>query len=227
MRAAQLFLFPSWPTKVRSNGMSIIALVMMTCISVLSVVGCTPAQKQTVLQIVTAINSHVPEVVAAAATVSATLAALTPADAMVIGVAIGAFDVLASSIQALTAAYIANPNATTLQQIQTAINTLEAQASTASLNALGIKDTVTIAALKALLTAATIVFGLIAQTESVAMLDALRSTGIVHLALLRRKGLLDEPVLAASVSKDYKTPWWLSNRAAVDYGIDQATEQGF
>ena len=163
--------------------------VALLCAVTITSTGCTPAQQQTTLQVVTEINTHIPEVVDGAATVAATLAALVPADAAIIGVADAAFTAGAATLKALTAAYIANPSATVLAQIQNAIATLEGQINTATLNAVGIKDTrlqnTVLAALKGLLTIVTVVFGVIAPTLSTAQLHQLRESGTIHLAKVR------------------------------------------
>lgn len=175
---------------MRNINRSLCSAVACLMIAVMFLAGCTPAQKQTTLQIVTTINTHVPEVVAAADTVAATMTALLPADAILIGVTSTAFDTLAKSIQALTASYIANPNATTLQQLQGAVNALESQINVATLGALKIVNPVSqqlaIAALKGLLTVVTIIFGMIAPTESLSMLKTLRDSNTIHLAKVRQ-----------------------------------------
>jgi hypothetical protein len=176
-------------TLASSTAILLIACLVMT--------GCTPAQQQTTLQVVTEINTHIPEVVAAAGTVAATVSALLPTDAAIIGVADTAFTAAAGTLQALTAAYIKNPTASVLAQIQTAITTLEATINTATLNATGIKDTTTqqivLAALKGLLTVVTVVFALIAPTLTTAQLVDLRNQGTIHLARVRP--YMDEQVL--------------------------------
>jgi hypothetical protein len=167
------------------TGQSAIASIALCAV----MIGCTAQQKQTTLQIVTEINTHIPEVVAAADTVAATVSALVPADAVIIGVSDVAFDTAAKTIQALTASYIANPTASVLAQIQTAITTLEGQINTATLNVVGIKNTATqsavLAALKGLLTVVTVVFALISPTLTTAQLVDLRDSNTIHLARVR------------------------------------------
>jgi hypothetical protein len=186
------------------QALAVAAMCGSVLVSSCLVEGCTPAQKQTTLQVVTAINQHIPEVVAAADTVAATVELLDPASAALLSVGDATFDTLAKTLQVLTAAYIANPNASTLQQIQTAINTLESNINTATLNAVGIKDVesqrLAVAALHGLLTVVTIVFGMIAPTESVTMLYQLRSTGTIHLAQVRP--YMDAGELAAAGKAD-------------------------
>jgi poly-gamma-glutamate capsule biosynthesis protein CapA/YwtB (metallophosphatase superfamily) len=164
-------------------------VAIVLCCAMVALTGCTPAQKQTTLQVITAVNARLPEVTAAADTVAATIAALAPADAALIAVCDTGFDTVAKTLQALTASYIANPSASTLAQIQAAINTLESTLNTATLNVVGIKDAASqklaLAALKGLLTVVTVVFAMIAPTESVAQLEALRETNTIHLARLR------------------------------------------
>jgi hypothetical protein len=165
------------------------ASVAAVLICAIAMTGCTPAQQQTTVQVVTEINTHIPEVVAAAGTVAATVSALVPTDAAIIGIADTAFTAGATTLQALTAAYLKNPTASVLAQIQSAITTLESQINTATLNAVGIKDTVVenavLAALKGLLTVVTVVFALIAPTLSTAQLMSIRESDTIHLAKLR------------------------------------------
>lgn len=176
-------------SRVRMDLRASVAVLTLAAVSMCVLTGCTAKQKQTTVQIIQQINTHIPEVVAAADTVAATIAALTPAEAALIAVCDGGFDAAAKTLQALTAAYLANPSASILQQIQDAINSLEAAINTATLNAFGIKNTVSqnlaLAALKGLLTVVTVVFGLISQTETTAQLQALAATGTMHLAELR------------------------------------------
>jgi len=185
--------------RIRTTGMSIVAAVMCCCLFTL---GCTPAQKQTTLQIITEINAKLPEVTSAADTVAALVAGLAPGDAALIAIGDTAFDAAAKTLQALTTSYLANPSASTLTQIQTAINTLESNINTATLNAVGIKDKATeelaIAALKGLLTVVTVLFALISPTESVAQLERLRETDTIHLARVRK--YMDQPELQQAAS---------------------------
>lgn len=184
---AYAYAVSEYRKRVFTNLMSCIAALLIVPILALS--GCTAGQKQTTLQVVTAINSYTPSIVAAADTVAATLAMLAPADAAAIAIGDTAFDTAAKLIQSLAASYIKAPDATILTQLQTAVNTLESQINTATLNAAGIKDAASqrlaLAALKGILTAVTIVFGLISQTETTAMLIQLRNTDTIHLAQVR------------------------------------------
>jgi hypothetical protein len=175
---------------------SFVALLMLVlCVPMFT--GCTPAQQQTTLQIVTAINGKIPEIVAGADTVAATIEMLAPSDAALIATCDVGFDTLAKSLQAMTAAYIANPSATTLQQIQSALNALIGSITTATLNVDGIKDPESLRLAKAALsqfsTAVTFAFALIAPTESHAALLELQRTHAIQVAVLRRN--LDEPKL--------------------------------
>ncbi len=179
-------MFERIKRNVHTNVASCVAIVAMTCVTL---TGCTPAQKQTTLQVVTEINTHIPEVVAAADTVSSVVASLLPADAPLVGVTDVAFDTAAKTLQALTASYMANPNASVLQQIQAAITTLEGQLNTATLKVAGIKNSATqqavLAALKGLLTVVTVVFALISPTLTTAQLLDLRESDTIHLAQVR------------------------------------------
>lgn len=163
----------------------------------LLVTGCTPAQQQTTVQVVSRIDAYMPTVINAADTVAATVSMLLPADALLIQVSDTAFDTAAATLAALCKSYLANPSANVLAQIQTAIDTLQQQVSAATLKAVGIKDAqsqqLAIAALKGLLTAVSFVFGLISQTQTTAQLIQLRDENRIRLATIRP--YLDEPQL--------------------------------
>lgn len=193
-----VFQFPNLRRSLQSL---VAAVVLILCIPVFT--GCTASQKQTTLQIITTVNSRLPEVVAAADTAAQVVASLDPASALLIEPADAAFDTLAKTLQALLTAYIANPSATALQQIQTAINTLESNVNTSVLAAAGIKNSASqalaLAALKGLLTVVTIVFALISQTESVAMLEELRRTNTIHFAKVRK--YMDENELQVAANE--------------------------
>lgn len=212
---------------VRGSIAGCVAVPVLAALLITTTVGCTPQQKQTTLQVVTAINAKMPTVIAAADTVAATVAVILPADGVIIGITDVAFDTAAKSIQALTASYIANPNASTLTQIQTAINTLESQVNTATLSVVGIKNqanqTLAVAALKGLLTTLSVVFGMVMPTESATMLDTLRSTDTIHLA--RMRPYMDEPTLRA-VAVDQGVPKLFAG-IAVNQAFSAATAAGF
>ena len=175
-----------------------IAALLLCALCLPMLTGCTPAQQQTTLQVVTEINTHIPEVVAAANTASSVVSELIPAEAPIVGLTDAAFDKAAAALQALTAQYIANPTASLFTQIQAAISTLEGQVQTAISNAsTSIKDAKILnavkAALQGLLTVATVVFGLIAPTLSAAQVHELRERDTIHLA--RMRPYMDERVL--------------------------------
>lgn len=198
-------------------------LAAWLCVAILLVTGCTPAQKQTTLQIVTEINVRTPEVVAAADTVAAVVSGFLPTDAVLIGIASVAFDASAKTLQALCASYIANPNASVLAQIQAAVTTLESQINQSTLTAVGIKSSATqqavLAALKGLLTVVTVVFALITPTLSTAQLEQLKDSNTIHLAKVRP--YMDENVLEASTGMK-----GIHARMAVNQAFESAEASG-
>ncbi len=183
---------------------SALAILLVASLFSVTLTGCTDQQKQTTVQVVTNINAQIPAVIAGADTVAATLTAILPADALIIGVSSTAFDTAAKLVQSLTTAYLANPNADTLTQLQTAVATLEASVNTATLNAVKITNptsqALALAALKGLLTVVSIVFGMIQATMTKAQVSALAATNMIHLALMRK--YMDERVLEQAAN-DY------------------------
>lgn len=170
---------------VKTSVLNIVASLSVGC---LVLTGCTDQQKQTTVQVMRQINTYAPAVVSAANTVTAMLAA-NPAIAAVAAPVDTAFDVLANTVQALAASYVAHPDANVLQQLQAAVNTLEVNINTSTLAALKISDPASqqlaLVALKGLLTVVTVVFGLVSQTETKAQLLRLRDAGTLHLARVR------------------------------------------
>jgi hypothetical protein len=204
------------------------SVAVLCLVGVLITTGCTPAQKKTVYQIVQKINAYEPAVVAALESAAATIEALDPAIAPLLMIGVPAFNVLAKTFEAATTAYLASPNATTLQALQAVINTLQTGANTAAANALHIENPVhqalAIAGLKQLLSLVSIVFGLISATETTAQLQELASRQQIQLAALRP--YMDEQTLEQAV-RDEGAPRLLPASRAVDLAFDQATAAGF
>lgn len=172
------------------------AVVVLT--ATLLTTGCTPAQQQTATAVISKVYAYLPSVQNAADTVAATVEMLAPPDAALIQIGDTAFDALAVTLQALCKSYLANPSASVLAQIQTAINTLNSTVNTAILNATGIKDAesqkLALAALKGLLTVSSVLLAFVAPTETTAQLWELRQTHTIHLAKMRP--YMDEQELA-------------------------------
>jgi hypothetical protein len=210
---------------IRRNLASAIACVLMCAVFT---TGCTTAQKQTTLQVVQKINTYAPAIVDGIDAAATTIATLDPAIGAVIMIGVTALDTLQVAFTATLSAYLANPNATTLTALQSAINALESNINTASLNALHITDPISqrlaLAGLKTVLSLVTIVFSLISQTETVAQLDQLRMTDTIHLALLRPQ--MNEALLEAAV-RDNGAPTLMPAKWSVDYAFNRASDAGF
>lgn len=105
-----------------------LALCSLLALSTLTT-GCT--SKSVAQDIV----NWTPTVVSTAQVVATTVAALDPASAAVIAGAVAGFDLAANTLSTQAQAYLANPNQTTLQAIQTQITTFQQQVNTALLQA--------------------------------------------------------------------------------------------
>lgn len=180
------------------------ALVPMLVL--MPVAGCSQA---TTTQIVQKVQQWAPSIDAGVDTVAATIEMLAPADAIILQVATTGIDALAVQVEALCKAYLANPTAGVLAQIQTAVNTLEQTVNNATLQAAGIKDAesqrLAVAALKGLATVTSVVFGLIQTTETHAQLRAFAEQDTIKLASVRPymdAGLLQTAALDNGVTVD-------------------------
>jgi len=193
----------------------------------LTTTGCSSQQKLTVTQVVQKVDAALPSIIAAATPVAAMIEQLNPADATAIGVKADAFVTLATQAKQLADAYLANPTTSALQQLQTAINTLQQNVSSATLNAVGIKDAESQAKAKLILggfaTLVAIVFGAISTTQTQAQLKALADTHTINMAALRP--YLDERRLQRA-TEDYGRPWYVPAYAAVDQAFQQAVNAG-
>jgi hypothetical protein len=159
--------------------------------------GCTQQQKISVAQ---EIVNWTPVLVSTADTVSAAVQALDPATALILGPATLALNTFAPEVEKAAQAYLANPNQTTLQVLQSVITQIQQDASAALLaaarvtnpnsQALAVKDVNLIA------TIANTLLALVQSISTKAQVAAMAAKVRVTLAQVRP--LMDQNALEAA-----------------------------
>jgi hypothetical protein len=159
-------------------------------ILVASFTGCS---KQTGIAVAQEIVNWTPAVTNAVNTIDATASLLLPTEAVIFTVATAGFDAASSLVTQYAQAYLANPTANTLTNLQTAITTLEQNVNSALLQSAGIKDAnsqkLALAAINGLGTIAATLLGLIQSISSKAQLDQMHSK--IQVTLARVRPLMD------------------------------------
>lgn len=149
-----------------------------------------------------------PTLESAVATVDSTAALLAPVDAPIFTAATSGFDAASNVLAIQAKAYLANPSASALQQLQTQVVTLQQQVSAALLQAAKIVNPASQAhALSAIQAVATIVntlLSLVASISSKAAVASMSAATGVKLATIRP--LLDEDRAAEIVAAHYNEP---------------------
>ena len=130
-----------------------------------------------------------PALQSAVATVDSTAALLAPADAPIFAAATVGFDAASNLLVAQAKAYLANPSASMLAQLQTAVVTLQQNVSAATLSALKIVDqksqTLAMNAIDAVGTILNAVLALVISVSSKAQVAQMASLSTIKLAQVR------------------------------------------
>ena len=169
-----------------------------------------------------------PTLESAVATVDTTAALLAPADAPIFAAATVGFDAACNVLVAQAKAYLANPNASVLAQLQAAVVLLQQQVNTSLLKAARITNpdsqTHALNALNAVGTAVTAILALVQSVSSKAQVARMAADSTVKLAMVRPS--LDENKAAAIVASHYGEPVELA-RAQVKQAELSAAQAGF
>jgi hypothetical protein len=169
-----------------------------------------------------------PSLESAVATVDSTAALLAPADAPIFDAATAGFDAASNLLAAQAKAYLANPSASTLAQLQTQVVTLQQQVNTALLQAARIVDAKSqqhaMAAIQAVGTIANAILSLVESISSKAQVAQMAAGAGVKLAIVRP--YLDESSAAAIVAAHYGEPVALA-RAQVAQAEQAEVQAGF
>lgn len=154
-----------------------------------------------------------PTIIATANTVSQTVAALAPQDAVVIAAATAGFDAAAQLLSNQAQTYLNNPNATALQQLQAQVLSFQQNVNAALLQATKITNTESqqkvLAAIQALSVGVTAVLALIASIKgsTVSPATAVKTAQILPLinrgrAVAEIASHYGEPISVASIQYD-------------------------
>jgi len=168
-----------------------------------------------------------PTLESAVATVDTTAALLAPADAPIFAAATVGFDAACDVLVAQAKAYLANPNASVLAQLQAAVVLLQQQVNTSLLKAARITNpdsqTHALNELNAVGTAVTAILALVQSVSSKAQVARMAADSTVKLAMVRPR--LDENKAAAIVASHYGEPVELA-RAQVKQAELSAAQAG-
>jgi hypothetical protein len=193
------------PTPGSTAKLGALMLCALTLMGTLPTIGCTAAQKTNVAQ---QIVNWTPTVESAVNTITATAALLDPAAAPVFATATVGFDMLASGFVSAAKAYLANPNQTNLQLLQTLIVQFQQNVNTGLLQTAGIKNAdsqkTALAAINGLATALNAVLALIQGISTPAQVKAMSAQ--VHVTLATVRPLMDENALRTAGAQYHVTP---------------------
>jgi len=146
-----------------------------------------------------------PALQSAVATVDSTAALLAPADAPIFTAATIGFDAASNLLVAQAKAYLANPSAGTLAQIQTQIVTFQQQVNAALLQAAKIVDPASqkhaLAAVQAVATIAGVILSLVESISGKAAVAQMAARSTIKLAAM--EPYLDRPRSAAIIAAHY------------------------
>ena len=190
------------PTKPSASAKLSVWLLILLLIPLPWLQGCTHAQ------IARDIVRWTPALQSAVATVDSTAAVLDPAAAPVFVAATSGFDAASSLLAAQARAYLADPSAGTLAQLQAQIVNLQQQVNAGLLTAARIVNPASqqhaIAALQAVATIVTSILALVQSVSSNA--DAARMASLSPIKLAAVTRYMDESRSAAIIANHYGEP---------------------
>jgi hypothetical protein len=169
-----------------------------------------------------------PTLESAVATVDTAAALLAPADAPIFAAATIGFDAACNVLVAQAKAYLANPNATVLAQLQAAVVVFQQQVNASLLEAAKIinpnSQAHALNAINAVGTAVTAILALVQTVSSKAQVAQMAAQSTIKLAAVRSS--LDENKAAAMIASHYGEPVELA-RAQVEQAELNAAQAGF
>ena len=190
MKKLRYYLSSLWRTRALAG----VLLCALTLMATFSVTGCTQAQKITVAQ---EIVNWMPAATSAVNTISATVAMLDPASAIVLGVSTAGFDVVSNGLQSIAKDYLANPNQSNLELLQAEVIKFQQSVNASLLQVAGIKNQnsqkLALASVNALATIVNTILALVQQISTKAQLAQMASQ--VHITLADVRVHMDEAAL--------------------------------
>ena len=208
--------------KTGSSTLAVLALSSLLVLGTLPMAGCSAA---TVAQ---DIVNWTPALQSAVATVDSTASLLAPVDAPIFAAATVGFDTASNLLVSQCKAYLANPSAGILAQIQAQIVNFQQQVNAAVLQAAKITDSASQAhALNVIQAVATVTMAILALVQSISSKTAvaqMAANSNIKLASVRNTLWRDRCI--AQVALHYgETPQWA--RAQVDYADAALARAGF
>lgn len=174
------------------------------------------------------IVSWTPALQSAVATVDSTAALLAPADAPIFTAATLSFDAASNLLVMQAKAYLANPSASALQQLQAQVVTFQQQVNAALLQAARIVDAKSqahaLSAIQAVATIANTILSLVASISSKAAVAQMSAATGIKLSMIRP--YLDRTQEAEMIAAHYGEPVTLA-RAQVARAEEAEMEEGF
>jgi len=164
----------------------------------------------------------------AVATVDSTAAVLVPADAAIFTTATVGFDALSTALVAQAKAYLANPSASTLAQLQTQVVAFEQQANAALLDAVHITNATSqqhaLTVIRAVATIAATMLALVQSVSSKTAVAQMAGQSTVKLAMV--EPYFDREAAAAALARHYDEPVAVA-RVQVEETATELTQAGF
>ena len=149
-----------------------------------------------------------PSLQSAVATVDSTAAVLAPSDAPIFAAATAGFDAASNVLSAQAKAYLANPSATTLAQLQSQIVTLQQQVNAALLSAVHIVDSASqqhaMAAIQGVATIVNAVLSLVQSISSKAALAQMSAASTIKIAAI--VPYINQAQAAELIASHYREP---------------------
>ena len=194
----------SKPFSVFQSSNRQLGAVMLCCVLLLGVfaaAGCSG------VQVAQNIVNFTPALESAVATVDSTAALLLPADAPIFVAATVGFDAAIGEVDAQAKAYLANPTASVLAKLQTAVVTAQQTINDALLRAAGITDKNSeqhaLAAINGVGTIVVAILGLVQSISSKAAVAQMAAASPLKLAAVRR--YMDERKMAELAGRGHTT----------------------
>jgi hypothetical protein len=169
-----------------------------------------------------------PALETAVATVDSTAALMVPADAAVFTTATVNFDAMAQTLVAQAKAYLANPTASTLAQLQTQVVAFEQQVNTALLDAVHITNATSqqhaLTVIRAVATIAATMLALVQSVSGNTAVAQMAGESTVKLAAVER--YMDREAAAGMVARHYGEPVEVA-RVQVEESEETLVRAGF
>lgn len=169
-----------------------------------------------------------PALETAVATVDSTAAVMVPADAAIFTAATTNFDTLSAALVAQAKAYLANPSASTLAQLQAQVVTFEQQVNVALLDAARITNATSqqhaLTVIRAVATIAATMLALVQSVSSKTAVAQMAGESTVKLAAVDR--YMDRATAAGMVARHYGEPVEMA-RVQVEESETELVRAGF